>query len=136
MQPLPISEKFHIEAAKGWILLSDCNEAYRELNHISRQWRRHPEVQELRWYLLAEEEKWEEALAIARVINEQHPDRLFGWLAHAHSVLKFANDPEAAWDVLFAARELFDGPQVAYGLACYASLAGRLDDARQSLEEA
>jgi tetratricopeptide (TPR) repeat protein len=136
MQVLPISEQFHIEAAKGWILLSDRKEAYRELDHINRQWRKHPEVLELRWYLLAEEEKWEEAFAIAEKINEQYPDRLFGWLAHAHSCLKFTGDAESAWEILLPAHDLFDGPQIAYGLACYASLAGRLDDAREWLEEA
>jgi hypothetical protein len=136
MDPLPITEQFHLEAAKGWVLLGDRDEAHKELSHISRRWRKHPEVLELRWYLHAEDQNWEEALPIARLLHEHYSDRLFGWLAHAHSLLKATSDPETAWDVLLPAAEIFEGPQVAYGLACYASLAGRLDDARYWLERA
>jgi tetratricopeptide (TPR) repeat protein len=136
MEPLPISEQFHVEAAKGWVLLGDRNEAHQELSHISRRWRQHPEILEMRWYLLAEEGSWEAALPIARRINEQYPERLFGWLAHAHSLLKSFGDAEGAWNVLLPAADLFAGPQVPYGLACYASLAGRFDEAREWLETA
>jgi len=82
------------------------------------------------------EESWEDALPIARWINEQHPDRLFGWLAHAHTFLKCYSDAEGAWRILLPAADLFEGPQIPYGLACYSSLAGRLDDAREWLEAA
>jgi uncharacterized protein HemY len=136
MDPLPITEQFHIEAAKGWVLLGDREEAHKELDQIGRRWRKHPEVLELRWYLHAEDQDWEEALPIARLLHDHYPERIFGWLAHAHALLKGIGDPEAAWNTLLPAAEMFEGPQVAYGLACYASLAGRFDDARYWLERA
>jgi len=136
MEPLPISEQFHVEAAKGWVLLGDREEAHKELNQITRRWRSHPEVMELRWYLHAEDQNWDEALPIARWIQQHHSERLFGWLAYAHSLLKGTGDAEAAWNVLLPAAEMFEGPQIAYGLACYASLSGRFEDARYWLDKA
>jgi len=136
MEPLPPAEEFRLEAAKGWVLLNDRGEAHNELNQIGRPWNRHPEVLELRWYLHAEDNQWEEALKIGRKLNKQFPERLFGWLAHAQSLLKVTNKPQAAWKALYPAFELFDGPQVPYGLACYASLAGHFKEARQWLNRA
>src|SRR5262245_23993031 len=135
MEALPSSEQFHVEAAKGWVLLGDREEAHKELNQISPRWRQHPEVLELLWYLHAEEENWEAALGTANQIRKKYRERLFGWLAYAHSILKVTTDAEAAWAALLPAAELFDGPQVAYGLACYASLSGRFDDAREWLDQ-
>jgi predicted Zn-dependent protease len=136
MEELPPAEHFRLEAAKGWVLLSDRAEAHKELDEISRPWNQHPEVGELRWYLYAEDEEWEEALKLARKLNKKFPERLFGWLAHAQSILKVSENPEAAWKALYPAFELFDGPQVPYGLACYASLAGHFKEARQWLNRA
>jgi len=136
MEPLPISEQFHVEAAKGWVLLGDRSEANKELDQIGRRWRQHPEVMELRWYLHAEEQDWDKALPIAQKINKKHPDRLFGWLAHAHSLFKSTGDADAAWELLYPAADTFEGPQIAYGLACYGSLAGRFKEARAWLARA
>lgn len=133
---LPISEQFRIEAAKGWVLLGDLRDAHEELNHISKQWKQHPEVLELRWYLFAEEPDWESALPIAQKIHKKHPERLFGWLALAHSIFKSTLDAEAAFQLLSPAAEIFEGPQVAYGLACYASLTGDFTAARDWLSRA
>ncbi len=136
MKPLPTAEQYHIEATKGWILLGDQGDAHDELDQISRGWKEHPEVLELRWYLFAEEENWDAALRIAEKIHKKHPKRLFGWLAHAHCVLKCTGNPDAARKVLYPAAEMFDGPQVAYGLACYASLAGKFEEGRDWLAQA
>ena len=136
IEPLPSSEQFHVEAAKGWVLLGDRAEAHKELDQIDRSWKQHPEVLELRWFLHAEENAWKAALPIARKIHKRHPDRLFGWLAHAHSLLKSTGDAEAAWKLLYLAIDLFDGPQVPYGLACYASLAGKFQEAKEWLARA
>jgi predicted Zn-dependent protease len=136
MEPLPNSEQFRLEAAKGWVLLNDLAEAHKELDQVPRAWKQHPEVLELKWYLHAESDDWEPALKIARKLNKQYPDRLFGWLAHAQSVLKVTGNPEGAWKALYPAFELFDGPQVPYGLACYASLAGHFKEAREWLTRA
>ena len=35
-EPLPGSEQFHVEAAKGWVLLGDRAEAHKELDQIDR----------------------------------------------------------------------------------------------------
>jgi len=134
--PLPSSEEFKVEAAKGWVLLNDPAEAHRELNEIPTPWKHHPEVLELRWYLHAEEGQWNQALKISRKLNKQHPERLFGWLALAQSVFKVSDNPTNAWKSLYPAFELFDGPQVPYGLACYASLAGHFKEAREWLKRA
>jgi predicted Zn-dependent protease len=136
MKPLPIAEQYHIEATKGWILLGNQGDAHQELDEISHAWKEHPEVLELRWYLFAEEEKWDAALRIAQKLHKKHPKRLFGWLAHAHSILKCTGNPEAARKLLCPAAEMFDGPQIAYGLACYSSLAGKFAEGREWLARA
>jgi len=133
MESLPSSEQFHVEATKGWVLLGDRVEAHKELDQVGRAWKQHPEVLELRWFLHAEDNEWQAALPIAQKIHKRYPERLFGWLAHAHALMKSTGDAEAALRLLHPASEKFDGPQVPYGLACYASLCGRFKEARQWL---
>src|SRR5947209_20135694 len=105
-EPLPSSEQFRVEAAKGWVLLNDPTEAQKELNDIPSPWKHHPEVLELKWYLHAELDHWPEALKIARKLNKQYPERLFGWLAHAQAIFKVTQTPEAAWKALYPAYEV------------------------------
>jgi predicted Zn-dependent protease len=136
VKALPVSDQYHVEAAKGWVLLHDRTEAHLELDQVNRNSRQHPEVLEMRWYLYAEDQNWVEALKLGRKLHKKHPQRLFGWLAHAHSLLKCKGDPERARKLLRPAAELFEGPQVPFGLACYSSLAGKLKEGRKWLARA
>src|SRR5260221_10011434 len=136
VKALPVSDQYHVEAAKGWVLLHDRSEAHLELDQVSRNSKQHPEVLEMRWYLYAEDQNWGQALRLGRKLHKKHPQRLFGWLAHAHSLLKCKGDPELARKLLRPAAELFEGPQVPFGLACYSSLAGKLKEGRKWLARA
>ena len=47
--PLEMPDRFHLEAAEGWIGLGDYGSADDELEQISPATRLHPDVLQLRW---------------------------------------------------------------------------------------
>ena len=72
------------------------------------EWRAHPDVLDLRWFIYSHHEQWDACLDIASAIVKMAPDRVSGWLDKAFS-LRRANDGgvEKAEAVLLEAAKLF-----------------------------
>ena len=63
----------YFSAAVGWLELGNRIEARHELAQISQEQKTHPDVLELRWAICAEDENWQEGLAVARAQLENAP---------------------------------------------------------------
>ncbi len=72
-KPLDPDDQRHLKAAEGWIGLGNCIEADKELDNLTASLRAHPKVQEFRWEVYANLEKWAGALDIASVIVQLAP---------------------------------------------------------------
>lgn len=122
----------HLNAACGWLGLGLRAEAQAELDSISPEQQRHPNVLELRWDIHATERQWDAALDVARQLIERAPERVSGWLHQAYALRRVPDGSlEKAWSALKPAAERF--PQeslVAYNLSCYACQMRQLDEAR------
>lgn len=131
MQKLEPPDSYHLRAAEGWHELGVPAEAAVELARISSAQQRHPDVLEVRWVLLAYEQRWDEALAIARELLAAAPGRSSGWLHQAYALRRVTGGGlQAAWGALLPAATKFPRqPLICFNLACYACQLGNREEA-------
>ena len=125
----------HLEAAAGWIQLGDYDAANDELENIRAEWRAHPDVLDLRWFIYSHHEQWDACLNIATAIVKMASDRVWGWVHKAYALRRATGGGmEKAKPVLLEAAKLFPGDSmIQYNLACYCAQLGQLDAAQEHL---
>ena len=139
MKPLEPPDTHHLKAAEGWLGLGVKDEAHAELEKINPALRSHPDVVEVRWQILASEEKWQACLDVANGMLEAEPDNSLGWIWRAYSLRRTAGGGGllAAQECLVHAHAKFPAEFVIpYNLACYACQLGELRRAREWLKKA
>ena len=127
-------DPMHLEAAAGWIQLGDYDSANDELEKIRAEWRAHPDVLDLRWFIYSHHEQWDACLDIASAIVKMAPDRVWGWVHKAYALRRATGGGiEKAKLVLLEAAKLFPGDSmIQYNLACYCA---QLDAAQEHLHK-
>jgi len=132
MQPLEPPEIHYLSAAQGWAELGNTAEARAELAHIGAARQIHPDVLEVRWFICAEEQRWEEGLQVARSLIQAVPDRASGWLHQAYALRRVAEGGlKQAWEALLPAFDRFPKEAIIpYNLSCYACQLKDLEAAR------
>jgi len=128
----------HLEAAAGWLLLGNPEEAWADFQRIGSDSRRHPDTLETEWSIQAARGKWEECATTAAILIEVAGDRVSGWINRAYATRRMNPDGiHKAWDLLLPAVSRFPNePIVPYNLACYACQLERTEEALQWLERA
>ncbi len=122
---LPETETQRLREAAGWLELGDASMSRRELDKITRQWRLHPDVLEVRWQVFAHTRKWKACVDIADVIVQLAPDRPFGWIHRSYALCKL-NRTQEAYDRLLPALEKFPEESI---IACHlAWYSGRVEE--------
>lgn len=113
-------DSHYVNAAWGWLELDNIDEAFAELDRVSRPSQCHPDALTLRWELLARQKRWTEALEIGRCLAQVAPDRADSWVKQSYALHELKRTQEA-WDALYAVSEGFPGVStIPYNLACYA----------------
>jgi predicted Zn-dependent protease len=138
MQRLEPPDTHYLSAAIGWLELGNPAEARAELARIRPAQQEHPDSLEARWWVAAEEKRWEEGLQIAQALLRRAPKRSSGWLHQAYA-LRRAPDGGVfkAWNALLPAFDKFPKePTIPYNLSCYACQMQQLDTARLWLKRA
>ena len=127
-----------VSAALGWLGLGDAREARAELAQITPEQQNHPDVLEVQWCLCVKDERWDDALRIARSILTEVPERSSSWLHHAYALRRVPNGGvKQAWKALLPAFDKFPRePWIAYNLSCYACQMKQLEAARVWLKRA
>ena len=138
MQSLEPPDSHYFNAAIGWLGLGRRDDAKAELELISAENQRHPDVLEARWAICAKEQQWDAALDVARKLLRQAPGHASGWLHYAYALRRVSGGSlQQAWDALKpAARKFHKEPIIPYNLACYACQRQRLEEAREWLHRA
>ena len=138
MHPLGPPDSHILKSAEGWLELGVPVEATAELDSISPEHQRHPDVLEVRWALQAHARQWAAALETARQLVLAAPDRASGWLHQAYALRRTADGGLArAREALQPAAEKFPKePVILFNLACYACQLGQLDEARAWVKRA
>lgn len=138
MLKLEPPNNFALSAALGWLELGNAREALAELEQVSPQHRSHPAVLEMRFSVLAELKRWDDALGTADELVRILPNQAGGWLHRAYALRRASSGglPQA-WDALLPGADKFPRQfLIAFNLACYACQMQRLDDARLWLKRA
>jgi len=138
MQKLEPPELHSLSAALGWMELGNLAEAKAELAAIGPAYQNHPDVLEVRWSICAAEEKWADALQIARTLLHHAPERSSGWLHQAYALRRVPNGSvKSAWTALLPAFDKFPREHIiCYNLSCYACQMKQFDAARVWLKRA
>ena len=136
MQPLGSPDSHHLQAAVGWLELGNWSEANEDLERITPQLRRHPDVLEVRWGVYASAKKWEEALDIATALTQLVPDHSEAWTHRSFALHELKRTREARENLLPIVDKFPDDYMIRYNLACYECQLGNLKVAFQWLEKA
>lgn len=136
MQELESRDRMYALAASGWLDLGSVSEALAELEHLSPEARRHPEVLMLRWEIFSKEKDWTRALEMAEALQAAAEGSLDAMVKRSFALHELKRTQEA-WDLLFPMLEQFPKDWIVpYNLACYACQLGRNDDALRLLKQA
>ena len=130
-------DPMHLNAAAGWIQLGNYVSANDELENISAEWRAHPDVLDLRWFIYSHHEQWDACLDTSSAIVKMAPDRVSGWIHKAYALRRATvGGIEKPKPVLEEAAKLFpDDDMIQYNLACYCAQLGQLDAAKEHLDK-
>jgi len=125
-----------LDAATGWLILGNAEEAKREFEQLSPAARSHPDALDFEWRWLAHERRWEEAAGVAQRLLDQCPLRADAWI-HRSFALHELRQTQEAFDLLLPAVKRFvKETTIPYNLACYTCGLGDLAAARQWFERA
>ena len=130
------ADKFHVDAASGWIGLGDLNSARDELEHVSPEMRNHPAVLMVQGELLFAEENWEPLLPLTGKLLRQFPKLDFLWTHRSYALHELKRTQEAFDALLPAAGKFPKHWLIRYNLACYCSQLGALEEAMRWLQTA
>lgn len=136
IQPLPPPDSHYLNAAQGWLELSDLASAREELNQVSPEGRAHPLFLFVRWELHAKTRQWAAAHWLAQHLVELCPQEPLGWLQRSYSLFALRRTREAFQQLLPAAQQFEDISTIAYHLACYAAQLGCIQEAWHWLDKA
>jgi hypothetical protein len=133
---LPPPNCHYLDAAVGWLELGNPAEALNELAHIDTAFYVEPQVLEVKWQVLARNERWDLSLPVAQAFCEACPGIAQSWLHQAVSLYRL-NRTEDAWNLLLPMAKKFPKSWVIpYDLACYACQLEQLDEGRRWLRKA
>ncbi len=123
-----------ISHALGYVGLEMFTEALAELDGIGAEDQARPEVRSVRIELHLGARQWNLVIAVAEPLARSHPTVVGAWIGWAYALRELNRVAEARTVLLEA--EPFHGKASAvlhYNLACYESLLGDLDGARNRL---
>jgi hypothetical protein len=128
MNALSHAEKFHLEAAEGWLMLGSPTDAHEELEHISGESNCHPSVLSVRWQVYAAAQWWEAAFVVAKALCQLAPDSPEAWICQANTLRNYKGVIDA-WSLLLSIVNKFPSDAVIrYNLACYAAQMGLMEE--------
>ena len=134
--PLEPPDLHFATAAAGWLELGLFDETRAELERLSPEGRRHPDVLAVEWEWCAREGRWNDALETASRLLEVDVDRPVGWINRSYALHELRRTDEAREALLPALPRFPTLGVIPYNLACYACQLGQMEEARGWLRQA
>jgi predicted Zn-dependent protease len=136
MKTLEPPDTHYLLAATGWLELGNPVEARRELDQISADQKKHPDVLEVYYDALVALKAWSEGVEVGRALIVSAPQRASGWIHLAYALHELHQTSEAN-AVLEGVVERFKRDWLMrYNLACYQCQLANQANAWHWLEEA
>jgi Flp pilus assembly protein TadD len=125
-----------LRSAEGYFELGMIEEASEELDRIPTRFQSNVDISSLRLQLLIATGNYERGEWVARGLVFKQPEKAFPWLGWAFCARR-AISLEAAEQILEMAHTVHpENGIIVFNMACYASAAGRLSDARNLFNRA
>lgn len=127
--------RWRVEYAQGYIGLGMYEDAWKELESIAAEDQLRAEVRSMRVDYHVAKKQWEKAVVVAAELARAHPGVENAWIGWAYALRELGQVEEAR--AVLRVAETHHGKTSAvlhYNLACYESLLGALERARQRLE--
>jgi tetratricopeptide (TPR) repeat protein len=130
------ADRFHLNAAEGWLGLADIASAGRELEQVTPAGREHPAFLLVQCRIHMAQKKWETLVQTAERVVRDFPWLHEAWVNRSYGLHEMKRTQEA-FDALLPASGLFPKIWVIpYNLSCYCAQIGRLREALEWLESA
>ncbi len=136
MNPLPLADQRHLQAAEGWLGLGDHLAANEELDQITPELRAHPLVLKVRYEVYSAAKRWDGAVEIAKTVARLLPDNPWGKVHLAFALHELKRTQEAYDTVRPVVDQFPQDWQMRYNLACYCCQLGNLQEAMEWLRKA
>jgi predicted Zn-dependent protease len=138
MRNLEQADRFHLEAAEGWLDLGDFVSANQELDETAPELHFHPAVLALRYEVYSKAEQWDGAAEIAGALVRTLPGQAASWICLAYSTRrKTGGGVQQARDILMETKSKFPKDyRIPFNLACYECELGHFQTAKERLKEA
>ena len=134
--PLKADWQRHVLASSGYLELGMFDDAALVLEEIAPEDKTRNEVLGARVAFYMAAKKWDMAAAVASHLVKVEPENEAWWINLADSVRR-SEGIEQAEAILLRARAIHPKvAMIAFNLACYASVTGRMEDAKERLRNA
>ena len=131
MTNLESPDNHFLDAATGWLMLGNAEEARSEFEQLSPKARMHPDALDFQWRWLAHLKRWEEAVDVAQLLIDKCPRRADAWIHRSFALHELRRTQEAFELLLPAAKSFPKETTIPYNLACYTCQLGDLTAARK-----
>jgi Flp pilus assembly protein TadD len=126
----------HVLASSGYLELGMLDDAALALEEIEPEDKSRNEVLGARVVLYIAAKKWDMAATLASHLLKVEPENEAWWINLAYSVRR-SEGVEKAEAILLRAQAIHPKvAMIAFNLACYASVSGRMEDAKERLRNA
>lgn len=126
----------HLQAALGYLQLGLFQDANDEIEHLPPQEKISPGVLRLRAAIYTELKSWNLLREVAKVLVDQIPEDTQHWIWLAYATRRAASIHDAEEILMRAVQDHPGEAMIHFNLACYAAQTGKLEEARERLEEA
>ena len=134
--PLKADWQRHVLASSGYLELGMLDDAALALEEIEPEDKTRTEVLGARVALYITAKKWDMAAAVASHLVKVEPENEAWWINLAYSVRR-SEGIEQAEAILLRAQAIHPKvAMIAFNLACYASVTGRMEEAKERLRNA
>jgi Flp pilus assembly protein TadD len=136
MSPLEPPDNHFLDAATGWLMLGNLVESRIEFQQVHPSLSEHPLVLDFEWRLLAQEERWSDAVVAGERLLRVNPDDVNAWVHRSYALHELRRTREALDQLLPAVEHFPKELIIPYNLACYTCQLGDLAAARRWLDRA
>jgi lipopolysaccharide biosynthesis regulator YciM len=134
--PLKSDWQRHVLASSGYLELGMFDSAAQVLEEIAPEDKNRTEVLGMRVQLYMAAKKWDMVAAVASHLVKVEPENAGWWITLAYSVRRIEGI-EKAEAILLRAQAIHPKvAMIAFSLACYASVTGRMEEAKVRLRHA
>lgn len=129
-----IALQHYINAAQGYLELGMTDEALAELSRVPESDLPHPDVEQLRVYILMRARRWREALDACVKLRADHPELVLGYIHGAFCLHELGRTEEAMSLLKQGPASLLREPVYFYNLGCYHAVLGQPEEAQNYLQ--